>query len=171
MANETSGLFTKKAEDKLRSPDDLDEYVRVTNPSVWVVLGACVVLLLGLFAWGFFGTAETNVAVAGTYVNGEVVCFLPTDKVSSIHEGDIANVGGEQMQVASISAVPVSSIEARQIVGGDYLVSTLVGDNWTYVVRFTSDDAPNLAEGIPIAINITTDRIAPISLIFGNAAR
>lgn len=41
MANETSGLFTEKVAKKLRSPDDLDEYVRVTNPSIWVVLAAC----------------------------------------------------------------------------------------------------------------------------------
>ena len=38
MADEQNSIFTKKASDKLRSPDDLNEYVRVTNPSVWVVL-------------------------------------------------------------------------------------------------------------------------------------
>ena len=171
MANETNEIFTKKAADKLRSPDDLDEYVRITNPSIWVVLGGCAVLLIGLFAWGFFGTAETRVGATGTCVKGEVFCFLPSDKVSSIHEGDIANVSGEQMKVASISTVPVSYAEARQLVGSDYLASTIVGDEWTYVVRFASDNKPNLAADIPLSINITTERIAPISLVFGNAKR
>jgi hypothetical protein len=58
VAEADNSIFTKKATDKLRSPDDLDEYVRVTNPSVWVVLAACIVLLVGLFAWAVFGTAE-----------------------------------------------------------------------------------------------------------------
>lgn len=44
MADEQSNIFTKKASDRLRSPDDLDEYVRVTNPSVWIVLAACAML-------------------------------------------------------------------------------------------------------------------------------
>ena len=48
MPEETKELFTKKATEKLRSPDDLDEYVRVTNPSIWVVLAACISLMVGL---------------------------------------------------------------------------------------------------------------------------
>ena len=167
---EGSSIFTKKATDRLRSPDDLDEYVRMTSPSVWVVLAACIALVLGLFAWGVFGTAETSVGAMGTYVNGEVVAFLPGEKVSSIHEGDVANVSGELLVVDSISAVPVSRAEAREIVGGDYLASTLVGGDWTYVVRLSGKDDYSFAEGIPLTVTITTERIAPISLIFGGAA-
>ena len=51
MANDRNNRFREKASKKLRSPDDLDEYVRVTNPSVWVVLAACATLMIGLFAW------------------------------------------------------------------------------------------------------------------------
>ena len=61
MTDEKSSIFTDKASNKLRSPDDLDECVRVTNPSVWVVLAACACLMIGLLAWGFLGTAETSV--------------------------------------------------------------------------------------------------------------
>ena len=46
-----NSVFTKKATDKLRSPDDLDEYVRVTYPNVWIVLAACAILVIGLFAF------------------------------------------------------------------------------------------------------------------------
>ena len=169
MADDRSSMFTQKASEKLRSPDDLDEYVRVTNPSVWVVLAACAVLLIGLFAWGFLGTAATSAGATGAYVKGEAVCFLPADEASKVHVGDDANVGGELMQVESISTVPVSRAEAREIVGNDYLANTLVGADWTYVVRFAGDGEPGLTEGIPIGISITTDNIAPITLIFGNA--
>lgn len=170
MAEENSRIFTQKAAEKLRSPDDLDEYVRVTNPSVWVVLTACACLMAGLFAWGFLGTAETSVSALATYTNGHVVCFLPTDKAASVHEGDVANVSGRQMQVASISAVPVSRAEAHEIVGGDYLADSLVADDWTYVVSFKGDGEPDFAKGIPLSATITIERIKPISLIFKDAA-
>ena len=170
MADETSNIFTKKASDKLRSPDDLDEYVRVTNPSVWVVLAACAILMIGLFAWGFFGTASTSVGAQGTYVNGEVVCFLPAENASKVHVGDVANVDGQLMEVASISSVPVSRIEAREIVGSDFLTNTLVAGDWTYVVRFSGGGGHSFVEGIPLTIAITTEQIAPIDLIFGDAA-
>ena len=170
MADATSSMFTKKASDKLRSPDDLDEFVRVTNPSVWLVLAACAALLIGLVAWGVLGTAETSVGATGACVKGETICFLPDSKASSIHIGDIANVGGEQMKVAKLSTVPVSRAEAREIVGNDYLASTLVNDDWSYVVHFSGDNAPTFEEGIPLGVTITTERIPPISLVFGNAA-
>ena len=170
MADDQSSIFTKKASERLRSPDDLDEYVRVTNPSIWVVLAACAVLLIGLFAWGLFGTAEASVSGVGTYVKGEAICFLPADKASKVNVGDPANVGGELMEVASVGAVPLSRVEAHEIVGGDYLAATLVGDDWTYLVRFAGDGDYRFEEGIPLSVSITVERIAPISLIFKDAA-
>ena len=80
MANETNEIFTKKAADKLRSPDDLDEYVRITNPSIWIVLSGCAVLLIGLFAWGFFGTAETRAGATGTCVKAKYSVFCRQTK-------------------------------------------------------------------------------------------
>lgn len=169
MADENSNIFTEKAAGKLRSPDDLDEYVRVTNPSVWVVLAACACLMIGLFAWGVFGTLTTSVGAVGACVDGETVCFLSNNDASKVHIGDVANVGGELMEVAEISPVPVSFAEAREIVGGDYLASTLVGSDWVYVVRFSGDGGAGLQVGVPLSVNITTERIAPISLIFKDA--
>lgn len=170
MADTTSGIFTKKASDKLSSPDDLDSYVRVTNPSVWVVLAACASLVIGVFAWAVFGTAATSVGATGVHVQGETICFLSADKASKVHVGDDANVGGELMEVASLSSVPVSRVEAREILGSDYLASTLVADDWTYVVHFDGDGDYAFGEDVPFAVSITTERIAPITLIFGSAS-
>ena len=169
MADETRSIFTEKAQDKLRNPDELDEYVRVTNPSVWVVLAACITLMVGLFAWAFFGTVETSVDAVATCVDGEVVCFMPADGISRLNVGDPANVGGVLMEVVSVSDVPISLPEAREMLGSDYLTNTLVRSDWTYVVRFGCDRDPGFAEGVPISVNITVDRIAPISLIFKDA--
>ena len=163
-------MFTEKASKKLRSPDDLDEYVRVTNPSVWVVLAACATLMIGLFAWGLFGTAETNVSGVGTYARDGAVCFLPAEKASKVHVGDLANVDGALSKVESISAVPLSRVEARTIVGSDYLTNTLVESDWTYLVRFACDEDRAFEEGVPLPVTITVERIAPLTVIFGDVS-
>ena len=167
MADAGSAIFNKKATEKLRSPDDLDKYVRVTNPSVWVVLAACVVLLAGLLAWGAFGSVSTSVSATGVCVKGDTFCFLPTDKATEISVGDAANVQGEKMTVASISPLPVSIDEAKSAVESDYLVSTLMQGDWAYIVSFDGDGDYDFAENVPLNVNITTERITPISLIFG----
>ena len=40
-------LFRKKSVDKVSSPEQLNEYIRVANPGVWMVLAAIVILLAG----------------------------------------------------------------------------------------------------------------------------
>ena len=167
MADIGSSIFNKKASEKLCSPDDLDKYVRVTNPSVWVVLVACVALLVGFLSWGMFGAVTTSVNTTGTYAKGSVICFLTAEDAAKVSVGDSANVGGEIMEVKSISSVPLSRDEAKAIVEKDYLVSTLIKGDWAYIVYFTGGDESEFVEEVPLPVNITTEHVAPMSLIFG----
>ena len=50
-----NGIFRQKNIDKVSSPEKLDDYIRVTTPSVWITLAAIVVLLAGVIVWGIFG--------------------------------------------------------------------------------------------------------------------
>lgn len=168
MADVNSSIFNTKAAEKLRSPDDLDKYVRVTNPSVWVIIAACAALLAGLLAWGVFGAVTTNVSATATRLeDGSVVCFMTADKVAEVSVGDYANVGGKSMSVSSISSLPLSRDEAKGVLANDYLVSTLLEGDWAYAVYFTSDEDIDFAVGYPVSAVITTERVAPIALILG----
>lgn len=162
-------IFNKRATERLHSPDDLDRYVRVTNPSVWAILGAIVALLAGLFAWGVFGAVTKSVNATATCVNGRVVCFLDADDAAQVHVGDEANVAGARMEIAEIATVPMSLDEAATILGSDYLVDTLIEGNWAYMVSFDGD-VSSLREGIPLSATITNERIAPIELVLGGGA-
>lgn len=57
-----SNLFRKKSMDKISSPEELNDYIRVTSPSVWMVLAGTVILLVGFLAWGVFGTVNVEKA-------------------------------------------------------------------------------------------------------------
>ena len=46
MAKEqVQAVFRKKSLDRVNSPEQLNEYIRVANPGVWVILAAVIVLL------------------------------------------------------------------------------------------------------------------------------
>ena len=166
MAENASAIFNRKAREKLRSPDDLDKYVRVTAPSTWAVLAAFALLLAGVLAWGVFGSVSTSVTATGVVVGGEALCFLPADDAARIHEGDAALVGGKKMTVGEVKRIPSSRDEAAAILGSDYLTETLVEGNWGTQVTFAGD-ASSLEEGVPLTVNVTCDRVAPITLILG----
>jgi hypothetical protein len=62
----------------------------------------------------------------------------------------------------------LSKGETGEILKSDYLVDTLVQDDWAYQVVFKGDTT-NLADSVPLNVNITVERIAPISLILGKS--
>ena len=64
-------LFREKSVERISSPEDLDDYIRVTTPSVWIVLAAILILLIGMLAWSVFGTVEVPVG------NGSVESVHP----------------------------------------------------------------------------------------------
>ncbi|MCR5474430.1 MAG: hypothetical protein K6F28_04425 [Lachnospiraceae bacterium] len=53
-------LFRKETLDKLQSPEQLDDYIKVTTPSMWMILTAVIILLAGIFIWAVFGTVTIN---------------------------------------------------------------------------------------------------------------
>ena len=59
MSNKTN-IFREKSIEKISSPDQMDDYIKVMTPSVWIGLIALVVLLVGILVWCTFGTMETH---------------------------------------------------------------------------------------------------------------
>ena len=60
---EKKTVFRQKTIDRISSPDQLTDYLRVTNPGIWVILAAVILLLAGVFAWSMIGTLETKAEV------------------------------------------------------------------------------------------------------------
>ena len=62
MANKESrdSVFREKSLDRVSSPESLNDYIRVTSPSVWVALIALLILLTGILMWSIFGKIEVK---------------------------------------------------------------------------------------------------------------
>lgn len=159
-------LFNKRASERLNSPDDLDKFVRVTNPSVWLLLGACVCLLIGLLSWGFFGFVETHERMEGCVVGGRAMCFTDATAHTEVVVGDEAVVDGSRMKVKSVSPRPLTRDEVDAILGSEFLSDTLVPNRWAYLIEFDGMTS-GLMEGVPLTFDVTTNRVSPISLVFG----
>lgn len=70
---EMSALYTeeelgKKQLERVNSPEQLDEYIRVARPSVWLVVGALALLLLGFGIWHMFGAPEALLTESSTSI-------------------------------------------------------------------------------------------------------
>ncbi len=45
---------------KIKSPEQLDNYIRVTSSGAWFVLSAIIIVLAGFIFWIFTGEIETQ---------------------------------------------------------------------------------------------------------------
>ena len=95
-------LFRKKSLDKVKSPENLDDYIQVSNPGVWLLLVSVIILLAGACVWGIFGhidsTAETRVQVE----NGTAVCYVADEDIASVQEGMTVKLGGFEAVIMEI---------------------------------------------------------------------
>ncbi len=57
-----NSVFRKKSIERISSPEELNDYIRVTTPSVWLVMAALILLLVGMLAWSVFGTVKVHAA-------------------------------------------------------------------------------------------------------------
>ena len=55
-----SSIFREKSVNRVSGPESLNDYIRVTSPSVWIALLAILVLLSGFLAWSIFGRIEVK---------------------------------------------------------------------------------------------------------------
>jgi hypothetical protein len=57
-------VFRKESLERVNSPEQLDEYIRVARPSVWLVVGALALLLLGFGIWHVVGSPEVSLTAS-----------------------------------------------------------------------------------------------------------
>lgn len=69
-------LFRKSSIERVSSPEQLNDYIRVTNPGVWLVLAAVIALLIGACVWGMFGHLDTTISAPVEVRGGEARLLL-----------------------------------------------------------------------------------------------
>ncbi|MGN1406144.1 MAG: hypothetical protein ACI4WM_07715 [Erysipelotrichaceae bacterium] len=153
-----SNIFRKKSMDRVSSPEQLNDYIKVSNPTVWMILVAIIIFLIGVCAWGYFGRLETTVSTSGEVLNGTYLAYVKEDNILEIKEGLEVRIEDKSYQVESIGKVP-------SMAGGildDYLMhlGNINEDDWVYVVSGKTD----LPDG-NYQIEIVTESIAPMSFV------
>ena len=65
-------LFRKESLERISSPEQLHDYMRVTNPSMWMVLSAIAALLIGFIVYASTATMESTIDVTVLVEDGYI---------------------------------------------------------------------------------------------------
>ena len=95
-------LFRKKTLDRISSPEQLTDYLRVTSAKTWIVFTIIVLFLIGLFAWASIGTLETKTPVK-ILVDNHTATIIPLSN-DAIEEGmEVRIIDDYEYDIVSIS--------------------------------------------------------------------
>jgi len=151
-------IFRKSSIDRLKSPEQLNEYIRVARPGVWLLLSAIILLLVGVLIWGVFGTVESRIETGVFASRGLAVCFVSEENAEKIAVGMQVQLADTTATVRSVSSRLVSASEI------DPYLLHLSGLTANDFCRLIEIDAANLYDGIYPA-TITVERIHPVSFV------
>lgn len=152
------GLFRKKSLERISSPEQLDDYIKVATPGVWMILSCIIILLAGMCVWGVFGKLNTTVTAPAICNDGKTICYVSETVVSDIKEGMNVIINEEEYSVTAAASEPVKITEAFS----DYAlhIGGLQLGEWVYEISVDAE----LNDGIYSA-EIVTESIAPMSFL------
>lgn len=156
----------KKALKRLQSPDDLDHYLRMTSPGLWISVIACVAILLGIAAWAVFGSVSDHITMKGVATEEGIVCVVDGDNALRIKEGDFANVDGVTERVIHVEEWVYETSKHAEVGLTDLEIRRLAGDI-EKVYPITISDSQNLEFKKSVQVTITVDQKTPLAMVFG----
>ncbi len=152
-------LFRQKSMEKITSPEQMNDYIRVSNPGIWMVLAAVIVLLAGVCVWGVFGRLDTSLQTGGVCQNGRLIVYISEKDFSDISEKAIISVNGNEYALSDIANSPIQLDDSAD----SYLLhlSGLSKGDWAYALEV---DSSGLADGT-YTVSVITERIKPLDFV------
>ena len=155
-----NNLFRKKNVERVASPEQLNDYIHVSNPSAWIVLAAFAILLFGICVWGIYGRLDTTLSVVAEKEDISVVCYVKEADIDKVKNGMIVEIDGAEFKVVDIEKTPIHVDESLS----DYTkhVGGLVDGEWVYRVYV---DCPADFDGNVFPAKIIIERVNPFYFV------
>ena len=151
-------IFRKKSIERISSPEQLNEYIRVSNPGVWMVLAAIIILLAGACVWGVAEKLETTVSTVAISDGTNAQIYVREAEIGAVKEGMTVRIEKKEYKIKNISPKP----SPAESVLDDYAmhIGNVQKDEWVYVAAVEGVTGSGV-----YSADIVTEQISPISFI------
>ena len=106
-------IFRNNEADFGTSPDQLQDYIRVTNPFVWMVLVAVILLLAGGIIAAIFGKVEVTINETARVESGMAYIEVATPDAYKLQEGMTVRFISENIEAKITNIVWLSDLIAE----------------------------------------------------------
>lgn len=155
----TDTVFRKKSIERISSVEQLDDYIRLSDPGVWFVLVAIMIMLVGACVFGIFGHIDSVVPAVGIAEDGRLVCLVKKEYGERLTDDMQLRINGSRYK---------AKLTDRQFVqASDVAESSMLQkedmDPKEYVYELESYGT--FKDGV-YEVEIITERVSPVSFLF-----
>lgn len=158
-----NSVFRKKSLKRISSPEQLNDYIRVSNPSVWLVLGALFIMLIAAFIWSVSGNIISKVDATGVFQDIDakpgvetVVCFVGVDDSQKIVKNMEVRLYNKYKpsneyiigKVNKISKVPVKQEDILSDFSNEFIAKSILETGYGVAVLVSLEQDPNSSDGL-----------------------
>ena len=152
-------LFRQKNVKAASSPDQLNDYIRVSRPGLWLLLIAVFLLLVGGLVWGFLGTLSSTVDMLLVVENGRATGYVLVEDDAQLAAGMEVRARDSRGSIVSTASAPVEVNESFSAYLG--YVNGLSKGSWVLPV-VVDIKLPNDV----YKAEVLTESISPIEFVF-----
>ena len=122
-------IFRKKSLDRISSPEALDDYLHVTTPSVWLILIAIIMLLIGILIWSYVASIDSFATGRAQVENGKMYIEFDNEQIARNVQSGMTVIAGEtQSRISSVgvdSRGKIFALAPTELSDGYYVVDVL----------------------------------------------
>ena len=151
-------LFREKSLKKVTSPEELNDYVKVANPGIWLLLVGVIILLVGVFVWSVYGKMDTVIQTLGVVENNKIVVYIKESDINEIDASTVFKLNDKEFEVTKKSNSPIRVDENFS----EYMlhVGELSENEWVYPI----EGSIAIADGV-YPVSVVIESISPISFV------
>ena len=178
------GVFRSSTMNRVASSEELDHYIKVTNPSAWIVTIAALLLVAGVLIWAIVAIVPITIETTGILLieeNSEdtrVVCIVNQATANRIKgTGAKAFVDGVEAESVEMENTPLSASEVVSLLGSDFYADSIEIGDWNYLIIIKLSQEPshtsfeikgNNFQAHLVPVSIIVSETQPINIILGN---
>ena len=104
-----NNVYREKSVERVSSPEQLNDYIKVSNPGIWIILFAVIALLVGFIVWGVVARLETKLSVVAVSTENGVVCYVKEGDFASVEKGQTIHIGDNDYTLRNFPHSPFRS--------------------------------------------------------------
>ncbi|MDQ5983754.1 MAG: hypothetical protein RUMPE_00782 [Eubacteriales bacterium SKADARSKE-1] len=158
-----NSVFREKSLKRISSPEQLNDYIKVSNPSIWLVLGALGIMLIAAFIWSISGNITSKVDATGVFqdIDGKpgietVVCFVGVDDSQKLTKDMEVRLYNKYKplndyiigKVSKISQVPVKQEDILSDFSNEFIAKSILETGYGVAVLVSVEQDSSSPDGL-----------------------